>query len=370
MFTIILIIIGFLLVIVPIILTVINVFNLIKKDKLKPKLFDSLTFILGIAYTIILWKLCDFKDYNIALRLGGAELVTVHSPLASWSMQTVITILIIGIISYLLLRNKKLNLPPLIAVLAMSGNLLTSIFFLFFIIQVSSNILSNYLFGFLILFPINYMLCSARAEIEILRIYKEKKENVDESKILNKFDKLLMKIDIDKWPIVAILISLPVAIVIVCFLVLFGQRPDEFIKAFTETSDWTLSKMYSPPNVYYDGHYLCTVSLRGHKNIVKPLRFGLRKGEKIVVNRQLCIANAFEELIAEKNPKLHHFIRHVYDKYGYPVSKHIKTPLQADITYYIMKPLEWIFLITLYLFDIKPENRIARQYLPKIKEEN
>ena len=32
-----------------------------------------------------------------------------------------------------------------------------------------------------------------------------------------------------------------------------------------------------------------------------------------------------------------------------------------------MKPLEWIFLIVIYLFDANPENRIAIQYLPKIK---
>ena len=75
-----------------------------------------------------------------------------------------------------------------------------------------------------------------------------------------------------------------------CILVLFGQRPDEAIKAFLETSDWTLSTKISPPSVTYDAHYLCTVSLRGHKNIVKPIRMGIRRGEKIVVNRQLCIA--------------------------------------------------------------------------------
>jgi hypothetical protein len=28
-----------------------------------------------------------------------------------------------------------------------------------------------------------------------------------------------------------------------------------------------------------------------------------------------------------------------------------------------MKPLEWTFLLILYSFDRKPENRIARQYL-------
>lgn len=92
---------------------------------------------------------------------------------------------------------------------------------------------------------------------------------------------------------------------------------------------------------------------------------GIRRGEKIVVNRQLCIANAFEDLIQERTPKFHHFIRHIYDKYGYPLSKHINNEIEADITYLIMKPLEWIFLIVLYLFDEKPENRIATQYIGK-----
>ena len=56
-------------------------------------------------------------------------------------------------------------------------------------------------------------------------------------------------------------------------------------------------------------------------------------------------------------------MRYIYDKYGYPLSKHINNAVQADITYIIMKPLEWIFLIVLYLFDVKPENRIATQYI-------
>ena len=35
----------------------------------------------------------------------------------------------------------------------------------------------------------------------------------------------------------------------------------------------------------------------------------------------------------------------------------------ADLVYVLMKPLELLFLVTLYLFDQKPENRIAKQYL-------
>ena len=198
-----------------------------------------------------------------------------------------------------------------------------------------------------------------------MKKYKEQniKSKEYNNKLLNRCNKLLC--DIDNWPIIAIIFSIPLIAILVCILVLFGQRPDEAIKAFLETSDWTLSTKVSPPSITYDGHYLCTVSLRGHKSIVKPIRMGIRRGEKIVVNRQLCVANAFEDLIQERIPKFHHFVRYIYDKYGYPLSKHINTAFQADITYILMKPLEWIFLLVIYIFDEKPENRIATQYIGK-----
>ena len=137
------------------------------------------------------------------------------------------------------------------------------------------------------------------------------------------------------------------------------------ILAFTKTSDWILSGEIAPPPVAYDTHYLCTVSLRGHRKLVKPIRYGIRRGEKIVVNRQLCVANAFEQLIEEKTPRLHRKIRNFYDTYGYPISKHINSAWSADVVYLIMKPLEWFFVAVLYLCDVNPEDRIHSQYLPK-----
>ena len=107
---------------------------------------------------------------------------------------------------------------------------------------------------------------------------------------------------------------------------------------------------------------MCTVAAGGHEKIVKPVRYGIRRNQKIVVNRQLLIANSFEDLIAERFPKSHRRIRNFYDKYGYPVSRHITTRTRADIVYIIMKPLEYIFLGVLYMFDTRPENRIAVQY--------
>ena len=165
------------------------------------------------------------------------------------------------------------------------------------------------------------------------------------------------------WPALAFLMVWPVLGICIAVLVLFGQEPSAAVKAFTETSDWMLSQRISPPTVYSDGHYLCTVAAGGHEKLVKPKRMGVRHGHRIVVNRQLCVANAFEQVLEERTPRFHRFVRHVYDTYGYPVAKHIRTPLAADITYLVMKPLEWIFLLVLYLTDRKPEDRIAKQYL-------
>ncbi len=70
---------------------------------------------------------------------------------------------------------------------------------------------------------------------------------------------------------VALIVMLPVMAVLIMILCLFGQQPDSIIKAFTETSDWVLSQEIAPPPVEYDAHYLCTVSLRGHKRLENPL---------------------------------------------------------------------------------------------------
>lgn len=101
------------------------------------------------------------------------------------------------------------------------------------------------------------------------------------------------------------------------------------------------------------------------ERLVKPIRMGVRHGHHIVVNRQLLIANAFEQIIEEKLPRIHKVIRHIYDTYGYPIARQIKSPWQADIIYFLMNPLEWCFLTVIYLCDAKPENRIALQYITK-----
>ena len=234
--------IGFICLIVPLILTLLNIINLFKKKKIKENLIDILIFVLGIPLTIILYLACDFKDYNQSLLLGGFE-VDMHAPIASWSMSTVVAIFVLGIISYCLIRIRKLKLPPLIIVASMSGILICSIYMIIFIIQLGKNSIQTAIFGYLTIFPINYILCSIRAQIDVMRRYKEKniKSKKYNNRVLNKCSEMLY--DINNWPVIAIVLVIPLVFILICVLVLFGQRPDEAIKAFLETSDWTLSHM-------------------------------------------------------------------------------------------------------------------------------
>ena len=173
--------------------------------------------------------------------------------------------------------------------------------------------------------------------------------------------KLILKI-----PILLIL-CLPVLTLISGFLLLFGQKPDSIIRAFTDTYKHGFSQLdHLCDNVECGGHFLCSVAAKGHKNLVTPTRLGERAGNKIMCNRQLLISNAFEELIEEKLPNLHKFTRRNYNKVGNLIHRYygiFNRKIVADSVYILMKPLEWIFLITLYTFDQKPEDRINKQYL-------
>lgn len=203
--------------------------------------------------------------------------------------------------------------------------------------------------------------------VRIREWQQDRTETGYENRLLQWLHQLLNKSR--NWPWLAVLVALPTLALVVLILMLFGQQPDSMIKAWTNTADWAFSQKIPPQNLIIDEHYLCTVAAGGHEKVVKPQRMGVRHGHPVVVNRQLCIANAFEQVLEEKTPRFHRFLRRNYDRYGYPFAKHIKKKWAMDVIYYLMKPLEWIFLLVLYLVDRKPENRIAMQYIKPIPED-
>ena len=291
-----------------------------------------------------------------------------HSPIFSEGILPLTAVAVSGLLGYLVLSSRRAyETPPLLIVLCMSAMYLWGIVCIVWIIQLSgpagvpmdSSVLP------LTVLPANCLLIILREiRIKILE-WNSPQNNHEQKEWTGSWNELLHQAEL--WPSLALAGMLPILGVIMCVLALFGQTPDIFIRAFTETADWRLSEKIGPPNLEYDEHYLCTVAAGGHRKIVRPLRMGQRHGHRVIVNRQLQIANAFEQILEERTPGLHRRIRRIYDTYGLPIARLISTKWACDIVYLMMKPLEWAFLFVLYLSDIHPEDRIARQYLPGLR---
>lgn len=356
----------------PIILTLIHIASLFlvpKDDEWRKivKRFEYITIVIGFLYTTIYMKFCGIMwDAEWYQQLYNTN---KHQPIWTEGQFTFFLLCVIGAIGYFLLSFVKLEkMPPLIIVLSISAMYLG---------------IAECVVWCIHIFSVDYWCCLFPFDCVIIAMktvrYKIKEWNIMELElhhdhvyeghpILNYFHKKLTHAAY--WPTIAFVLVWPLMGIMLCILILFGQAPDVMIKAWTETAGWRLSQQTAPPNLPTDGHYLCTVAARGHSRIVKPLRIGERHGHLIVVNRQLCIANAFEQIIEEKTPLFHKWIRKFYDTYGFPIAKQIRTKGAADMVYFMMKPLEWLFLIVLYLCDAQPERRISVQYLPKRYKED
>lgn len=283
-----------------------------------------------------------------------------YSPFSSDHILTLITFFVLALFGLISLWIKGRSLPPLLYVLFMAFVLIGIPISFSVWLQISSNteFYSAWLFGILpIVYIITAIVVIAKSVSQAAEIASDK---VYQNKFLNYLNQKMAKVA--HQPFYVLLLMIPVFVIIVAILMLFGQDANSITKVFTETTTWNFSTKTHPPFLDHRGHYLCTVAVCGDPNIVKPIRLGKRHGQEIVVNRQLLIANAFEELIEDISPAAHKIIRNFYDKYGYPLSKKITTPQGSNLVYRLMKPLEYFFLIALYLCVQKPEEKIAKQY--------
>lgn len=351
---------------VPIFLTILNSFNLCMKKTFLPGIGAFLTVFLGLI-DYVLFFILNFDPVGEWYEAGYTG--QFHNLISGQYEISLVIPLIVGCVGlFILLIFKPEKLSPIISALSIASVFILNVIQIFIAIQMSNNLYYAGLFWFMFyVYHFNILMISAIAiKKQIgyqLKFYKSLPVTSVKSKLTNF---LYSKINnIYKYSGFVFLCLLFVVALMEIVFILIGQGADGPIKAFTDTADWTFSRQTPPPPIEYEGHYLCTVAAGGHKKVVKPLRYGTRRGQRIVVNRQLCVANAFEDYIQTKFPGFHRFIRGIYDKYGYPISKHITTQTRADIVYFLMKPLEWIFLGFLYTMDVNPEDRIRKQYCEK-----
>ena len=313
-------------------------------------------FILTIGLFGLSWLLNGDDYYTAIDPVDGG-----YTPFASRHLPTLLVFFVAAIFGLIKLWYKGRALPPLLFSLCVVFVIIGIPISIAVIIQTSSNTEQSgetFLFWF---FPFFYVLTSITVLFKIVSTEAvEASSKTYRNKFLNYLNQKLAKTE--RQPILIFLMLVPIFVIIVAILMLFGQDANSITKVFTETTTWTFSQKTHPPFLEHNGHYLCTVAVCGTPAIVKPLRLGKRHGHEIIVNRQLLIANAFEELIQENAPRLHKVIRGFYDKYGYPLSRKITTAKASNAVYILMKPLEYFFLMVLYLCSAKPEEKINKQY--------
>lgn len=352
----------------PAAMTVWNIIRLTpKKDKVKNRRKkDIATLLLGFCLTAVMIKLISSYHWDEPVMIGGDLFSILHEPFSSDYVLSLLLYAALPIACMMIAGREKL-LPPLVGAFCIGGIYGGIVLCAFYTSQLIGGVFNQngvviYIL-FLLTYVLNYLLMAVRIIGDNVKRYLAyfRENDIQPRSVIGVWAMNVLS-KASGWVWFPVICLIPLTGLLICICILFGQGPWGIIKAFTETSDWTYSTMISPPPEHYTGHYLCTVAVNGHEKLVKPTRLGVRQGVKIGVNRQLCVANAFEQVIEEKTPRFHRLVRYIYDNYGYPLSKHITTKLRADIIYIVMKPLEWIFLAVLYLSDISPESRIAVQY--------
>lgn len=346
----------------PVLLSILNIIQICRKENKRTNLFLTEFFGIVIGAVYYFFAIQILGNGNITWVSAEEQISEIYCyPPVDPSLHWVLVLIsVIAFAGWLFLRLCPVRKqPPLLTVSAFISLYVMMAVFVITEIQLCTFKNGGEITAWLIalVFPANLVVIIAK----LIKEQAAERKDMPVSDGMSWAAKLLSRSA--ALPVFAfILFALFIGIILI-LLVLFGQSPDEIIKIWTNTAEWTLSQRVPPPKVPYDGHYLCTVAANGHEKLVKPLRTGRRNGHTVLVNRQLQIANAFEDLIHERTPRFHKAVRSFYDRTGLPISRYITTPIRSDIIYIVMKPLEWLFLAVLYLCDAKPENRIAVQYM-------
>lgn len=352
----------FLLIIIPFCFVVFNFFFYVNKGRIKTK---------NKLYKVIqLWSVVVIPAFFIlAFDVWEENECCIDSAVFSPEHRIgIYTLLIVYTIFYIISIFRKSILPPLAELFTNSFLILGLILNLLLCIHINPMELGFFFWIFGNIPVILLLFIELSKNQKLLKNHIEQNE-LNANSLVGKLCMSILKLEpIYKYPILTILL-IPILMLLSLFVLLFGQKPDSIIKAFTETYKHGFSQLdYMCDNVECGGHFLCSVGANGHKTIVKPIRYGERHGNKIICNRQLLISNAFEDLVQDKFPRAHKIIRKAYNKVGNLIHKHyhfFNNKIVSDVVYVLMKPLEFAFLCILYTFDSKPENRIAIQYLNK-----
>ena len=224
----------------PFILTLIN-FAAIFCGCTDPRLirkgrhFEWITLVLGVLYSLLLLDFTDFTFSDWTVTLHNAQ---KHTPIWTEGALTVLIFAAVGILGYLFLSCSRISkVPPLITVLEIAAMYLGMLQCILWVIQI---IRLEAVYLYLCLFPLNCILIGIKViRQKMIEWGKTQCEEVKKDGSVNRFrNRYLdwMNRHLERssvWPAAAFLLMWPLLGIIICVLLLFGQRPDSAVRAWT-----------------------------------------------------------------------------------------------------------------------------------------
>lgn len=161
-------------------------------------------------------------------------------------LPTFITILAVGVVGYIILEYIPMKkMVPMVAIIAMSAMYLGDIILYALTMQLQKGYEAepSVFIQYIYVLPACWIMITARVIIEKIREWKVVVANrpvLDQEGIGTALEEALNTPL--SWPIIAILMMIPLFAILVLILGAFGQPSDAIARAFTETIGWTFSK--------------------------------------------------------------------------------------------------------------------------------
>lgn len=105
------------------------------------------------------------------------------------------------------------------------------------------------------------------------------------------------------------------------------------------------------PTTAPGGCFVVTAAASGHPRFVRSREILTSAGTSIRVNDQLRHLKFAELAVAIVSPRSHRAVRKIYDRLGPPIARRVtRHPLFADVTYAMLKLIEWPAMFVLTIF--------------------